>query len=243
MKEQLYAIPVNDAFDANCECPVCYIFNKLQDDAIEFVMGASYMEDDVRMETDKVGFCERHLPMMYRHQNRLGLGLMMLTYMDRQLKQLEKLSATKMKAPSLFRKAEGGDAVLDYTKKQQHSCYVCDRMNHNYDRYLATIFYLYDTDSAFRDKFGKSKGFCMKHYGELHGMAAAKLSGRNLEEFETALNRITLENFKRVRDELEWFTDKFDYRNADAPWGNSKDALIRALQKTNGLFVEEKSKK
>ncbi len=242
MKEQLYSIPVNDAFDADCECPVCFIFNKLQDDAIEFVMGASYMEDDVRMETDKVGFCEKHLPMMYKNQNRLGLGLMILTYMDRQQKQLEKAASSKIKAPSLFRKAESGDAVLEYTKKQQCSCYVCSRMNRNYDRYLATIFYLYETDSDFRLKFSKCKGFCMKHYGELHAMAGEKLSSRNLDEFEKALNRVTLENFKRVRDELEWFTDKFDYRNADAPWKNSKDALIRALQKTNSLFVDEKAK-
>ena len=28
MKEQLYSIPVNDAFDADCECPVCFMYNK-----------------------------------------------------------------------------------------------------------------------------------------------------------------------------------------------------------------------
>ena len=52
-----------------------------------------------------------------------------------------------------------------------------------------------------------------------------------------------VENFKRVRDDLEWFTDKFDYRNADADWKNSKDALIRAIQKTNSLFVEDATNK
>ena len=56
MKEQLYTIPVNDAFDADCECPICYVYQELQNSAIDFVMGTSYMEDDVRMETDKNRF-------------------------------------------------------------------------------------------------------------------------------------------------------------------------------------------
>lgn len=243
MKEQLYSIPVNDAFDADCECPVCFLYNKLQSDAIDFVMGASYMEDDVRMETDQIGFCATHLPMMYKNQNRLGLGLMMLTYMDRQMKTLEKLSKTRMKKPSLFGKGDGGDPVYAYTEEQQKSCYVCKRMEHTYERYLATIFYLYGQEDAFRSKFARAKGFCLKHYGELHKLAPGALSAKYLDEFSDVMNRIMVENFKRVRDDLEWFTDKFDYRNADADWKNSKDALIRALQKTNSIFVEETKKK
>ena len=29
MAEKLYTIPVNDAFDADCECPVCEMYMKL----------------------------------------------------------------------------------------------------------------------------------------------------------------------------------------------------------------------
>ncbi|MCR5520278.1 MAG: DUF6062 family protein, partial [Lachnospiraceae bacterium] len=39
--------------------------------------------------------------------------------------------------------------------------------------------------------------------------------------------------------DVEWFTDKFDYRNVDAPWKNSKDALVRGILKLNGARVEE----
>ena len=243
MKEQLYTIPVNDAFDADTECPVCAMHDKLQADAVDFVMGPSYMEDDVRMETNAIGFCSRHLPLLYKNQNRLGLGLMMLTYMDRQIKEIETLSKKKRGGDSLFSRAKEGDALAEYLAGQQNSCYVCKRMAKSYERYLVTTLYLYNTDSAFRDKFARCKGFCMKHYGELHAMAPSHLSRANLEEFDTVMNRIFLENMTRVRDDLEWFTDKFDYRNADAPWKNSKDALIRAIQKTNAISVEEKAKK
>ena len=54
---------------------------------------------------------------------------------------------------------------------------------------------------------------------------------------------IFLDNMKRVCDDVEWFTDKFDYRNADAPWKNSKDALIREALKLNSEFVEDSANK
>ena len=61
MKEQLYTIPVNDAFAVDCECSVCSMYDSLEKDAIEFTMGPSYMEDDIRMETNKIGFCTHHV--------------------------------------------------------------------------------------------------------------------------------------------------------------------------------------
>lgn len=46
---------------------------------------------------------------------------------------------------------------------------------------------------------------------------------------------------KRVEDELEWFTLKFDYRYQDQPWKNSRDALPRTILKVNGQFVDKSS--
>ena len=56
MAEQLYTIPVNDAFHADCECPLCQMQKTLEEHAIEYTMGPSYMEDDNRAMTDKMGF-------------------------------------------------------------------------------------------------------------------------------------------------------------------------------------------
>ena len=54
MAEQIYTIPVNDAFDSGCECPMCQMQKDLERNAIEYTMGPSYMEDDNRAMTDKV---------------------------------------------------------------------------------------------------------------------------------------------------------------------------------------------
>ena len=44
------------------------------------------------------------------------------------------------------------------------------------------------------------------------------------------------ENMNRVQEDLNWFVDKFDYRNHDADWKNSKDAVQRAMQKLTGGY-------
>lgn len=236
MKEQLYTIPVNDAFDTDCECPVCAMFKSLEDDAIEFTMGPSYMEDDIRMETNKIGFCEPHMKKLYEYQNRLGLALILQTHMDDVIKNIEKLSkGSKPSSGSLFKKKDSSSPLTTYIKNIQSSCFVCDRIERMFQRYLITLYYLYKNDSTFRTKFKASKGFCLKHYAILYEEAPNHLSGSIQEDFLKDLNEVFLTNMHRVREDLEWFTNKFDYRYANEPWKNAKDALPRSILKINGI--------
>lgn len=240
MKEQLYTIPVNDAFAVDCECPVCSMYDSLEKDAIEFTMGPSYMEDDIRMETNKIGFCTHHVKQLYKHQNRLGLALILHTHMQRTNRDLEDLlSSDKPVKKGLFaKKTENASPVTEYIENLNHSCYICNRIDRIFARYLATIYHCYEHDEEFRWKFAASKGFCTKHFGMLYEGAPSSLSGKRLPEFIKTLNEVYLTNMKRVTDDLEWFTDKFDYRNEDKPWKNSKDALPRSMNKTNSVLPQ-----
>ena len=240
MKEQLYTIPVNDAFAVDCECPVCSMYDSLEKDAIEFTMGPSYMEDDIRMETNKIGFCTHHVKQLYKHQNRLGLALILHTHMQRTNRDLEDLlSSDKPVKKGLFaKKTENASPVTEYIENLNQSCYICNRIDRIFARYLATIYHCYEHDEEFRRKFAASKGFCTKHFGMLYAGAPSSLSGKRLPEFIKTLNEVYLTNMKRVTDDLEWFTDKFDYRNEDKPWKNSKDALPRSMNKTNSILPQ-----
>ena len=240
MKEQLYTTPVNDAFAVDCECPVCSMYDSLEKDAIEFTMGPSYMEDDIRMETNKIGFCTHHVKQLYKHQNRLGLALILHTHMQRTNRDLEDLlSSDKPVKKGLFaKKTENASPVTEYIENLNHSCYICNRIDRIFARYLATIYHCYEHDEEFRRKFAASKGFCTKHFGMLYEGAPSSLSGKRLPEFIKTLNEVYLTNMKRVTDDLEWFTDKFDYRNEDKPWKNSKDALPRSMNKTNSVLPQ-----
>lgn len=239
MKEQLFTIPVHDAFHTDCECPICKLYADLEKESIDFVMGPSYMEDDVRMETNETGFCSHHIRQMYQYQNRLGLALMLHTHMRRTndtVKQLMKKETTSKKG--LFAKKET-DELSAYLDRLEHSCYVCNRIDRIFERYLETVLYCYDKDPDFRQTMQAGKGFCTKHYGDLREAARQKWSGSKLESFISDLNHAYLENMKRVTDDLEWFTDKFDYRNADAPWKNAKDALPRSIIKTDHTILSD----
>ena len=105
MKETIYTIPLNDAFHAEDECPFCRLERDAEQHALEFILGkqSSYMEDDIRMETDRIGFCRHHYKMMYDFGNRLGCGLMLSTHlkklneeMTRQIKSFTSGKSTLM---------------------------------------------------------------------------------------------------------------------------------------------------
>lgn len=239
MKEVLYDIPVNDIFDKPCECPVCAMRKKLEDDEVAFAMGPSYMEDDIRLTTDKIGFCDRHMQMMYDFENRLGLALILNTHMQNMIREVETLQKKgRSSSGGLFSK-KTDSALHEYTQKTTHSCFICDRIRGTFERYLVTTLYLYEKDMGFRKKFQNCKGFCLEHYGILFEIAPKYLHGSILDDFTKDLNRVFLDNMKRMQEEVSWFIDKFDYRNVDAPWKTSKDALPRAMTKVNGILPKE----
>ena len=60
------------------------------------------------------------------------------------------------------------------------------------------------------------------------------LSPREKAFFLLDLMDMQIPNMDRIQDEVNWFTKKFDYRNSDAPWGNSKDAISRSIEKIIG---------
>ena len=70
-------------------------------------------------------------------------------------------------------------------------------------------------------------------------LADDTLNANQSADFKKALAKIEIDNLKRIEGEIEWFTLKFDYRNADKPWGNSHDAVERAINKLMGACVGE----
>ena len=149
MAEQLYTIPVNDAFDSECECPICAMHKELEQNAIEYTMGPSYMEDDNRAMTDKLGFCSHHIRILYGEKNRLGLALMLKTHTDKTIKDLKSLSENKPIASGGFFKKQVASSVGDYIKQLEDSCFICDRINGTFNRYIDTIFHLWKKEESF----------------------------------------------------------------------------------------------
>ncbi len=91
MKEKIYTIPVTEVFGEECECPMCLLEKRLEEEYVNYFLGPSLMEPDCRMDTNEKGFCRRHFEQLYNKQeNRLGLGLMIDTHMQEQISRLKK---------------------------------------------------------------------------------------------------------------------------------------------------------
>ena len=76
----------------------------------------------------------------------------------------------------------------------------------------------------------------MDHFAQLLEVAEKKLPKKDRAWFYPAVYKLMRENFQRVKEDLDWMIAKYDYRNASAPWKNSKDALSRAMQKLEGIY-------
>lgn len=230
MAEQLFTIPVNEAFDKECECALCVMYNEIENTVLDFVMGPSYMEDDVRSATDKSGFCKEHIKKIYDKNNRLGMAWILKTHMDKIQKDISILQSGGIL------KKNSNEKLLKYLDELNNSCYICNKLQGTFERYIATIFHLWKTDDTFADKYKKSKGFCSEHYALLIETGEKKLGGRVKEEFINVTNKLYLENIIRVRDDVAWFINKFDYKYKDEPWKEAKDSLQRAMIKLDSYI-------
>lgn len=238
MKEKLYTIPLNDAVNANDECPICNVVRNIEQDAIDFAVGpgASYMESDIRESTDKKGFCRHHFQMMFEYGNSLGNALILKTHMMQIRKDLDRqMKSYKPGKSGMFVKSEQSN-VESYLSNLGDHCFVCDYYKDTYQRYIYTFFYLLENDSDFKEKIKNGKGFCLLHMKDLLEYAGKNLSKDKLEDFTQLLFEVQDKNLERIQEDISWFVDKFDYRFKDADWKNSKDAIPRTIQKIVGGY-------
>ena len=60
--------------------------------------------------------------------------------------------------------------------------------------------------------------------------AAEELNQNQAAEFVAALAKTHNAGLDELIKDVEWFTLKFDYRNKEKPWGNSKNAIQRSMR-------------
>lgn len=249
LKLHIDTAPVWEAYKADCECPLCAIREKVEAQQVTYFLGGSVMEPDQRIEVNAKGFCPRHFRQMYAAGNHLGLGLMLHTYLkntnEALRKNAERLCAaagTEAGKPIFARlgKNKGAELtnVVGEVAQIAQSCVMCERVRDNMERYLYTILHMYKHEPEFQKQFAASKGFCLNHYRALLDMAAQHLTGQDLARFVQEVTRLEMENLSRVEKEIEWYTLKFDYKNDDKPWGNSRDAVKRTINKVRDQVID-----
>lgn len=243
MKEKLYTIPLNDAMQANDECPFCFIERKIEQDLLDFILGSgsSYMQSNIRDLTDKFGFCREHYKKMFQYGNTLGNAWILKTHLDAMQKEMnnefKSFKPTKLSLKEKFKKASSRqNSVGIWTDTKKVSCYICSSYQETYARYLDTFFVLYKNDPQFQDSISQSKGFCIPHFGDLCEGATTQLKIAEQELFYPLIFKLMEENMIRINEDVSWMIEKFDYKNKEADWKNSKDSIQRSMQKLAGAY-------
>ena len=245
MKYTLDTLPVLDAYREDSECPLCRLRIACEDQYVDSMLGAAYMEPDCRVKTNEVGFCPRHFQLMFERRNRLGLALMTHTHLQQVERDLKTILESGGGSKGLLASLRGGkseDSRAAKIRERLSGCVICEQLDGALNRYAYTIAQLYGTNAEFKQMLDASKGFCLPHLALVLDMAQKILPAAQADAFSKAVAAVELPNLKRLSDELEWFTLKYDFRNADKPWGNSRDAVERSINKLMGACVGDEAK-
>lgn len=236
MKEKIYTIPVNDAYRSAAPCPLCSLAKSVEQSSLDYYLGASLMEPDVRVSTNKIGFCGTHLQKLYgREINRLGLGLMLHTHLQDLWTDVGGDLSKAAPSPGSFFKGRDKDykknleELAAKMEKRADSCVICEKVDYSMQRYLDVLLWMFFEDKSFHDLFVQKNSHCMYHVAFLLRGAAKYLSQNQAAEFVRTLADQQNAGVDNLITDVEWFTLKFDYRNKDKPWGGAKNAIPRAI--------------
>lgn len=220
MQYHIQTTPIWDAFKSGCECPLCAIYSKTEQRLVSQYLNEAVMEPDYRVKVNKRGFCERHLKKLYEGKNKLGLALQLHTRSQALLKELRSLDNAK----EAKKEAAKVRAALS-------TCVICDTADEMMERYAYTVAEMYLREKEFPALFAASNGFCLKHYALLLEYVAH--AGKAAAQYASALTSLQRTRFSNLSDDLQAFTNQYDYRSARAT-GSAKEALPKMIGKLLG---------
>ena len=232
MVEKNYTIPINEQFDKvlageDCGCPMCSLHKRLEQQNLDYIMGAAMMEPDVRIRSNETGFCRKHFNDMLAMKNRLSLALMLQSYLG----ELDR----KLTPPKTIKFGGGRQAKNDLekqvseVKRASDACFVCERMAGTLQGYYSNVVHLWRKEPEFRAKFDAQPFFCFEHTAGLFRMAQAELPPKMLPDFCTVLFTVARKRMDVVKDEIDRFCKSFDYQFAGQPLGEAALGVEHAI--------------
>lgn len=230
MRESILTIPINEVFEPRVGCPICAMRDTVEQHICEYIMGAAMMEPDVRVETNRLGFCREHYGMLLKQNNRLSLALMLNTHLaERREKMFENKGGLKR-----------------YSKKSEpepKTCFVCEKVNWGIEHTLGTFYNMWK-DEGFRKLYSEQEYLCLDHYELLMTGAVKKLKKDDLRTFAEITDKLCGEYMKTLNDDVQQFCDSFDYRNArnlhNEDMEHVRSSIERAIEFLTSRKPEEK---
>lgn len=226
MKETICTIPINDIFMPKDGCPICRMESMLEEQYVKFITGDAMMVPDVRIETNKKGFCHRHFSQMFEKGQKLPNALILESHLQ---EIIDNDFPKKIKG-------KPDKKQLEAIKTELSSCYVCDRIEWDMKHFMATIFVEWAKGEEFRKLYNEQPYICLKHYSFIMETAMAKggIPSKHLADFHTETATLTKNYLESLKSDITHFCSMFDYRSQGQEWGTSKDSIERSIQFLTG---------
>ena len=209
-------------FNGASECPLCKIRNILEKRLVDQYLNESVMEDSQRRMVNELGFCPHHTQMLQARPNKLSLALQHITRITTLKSKIEVTADIKTAAEMAEKFIAAGK-----------TCVICEGVEVNMIRYYKTVAEMFFAESKFKDILLSTRGFCFEHFGSL--LKYAKYARGKKKDYVYTLTKLERESLNKLLEDLQWFTAKHDYRNADKPWNGAEDALQRSVYKLHGI--------
>ncbi len=224
MQYHIQTGPIWEVFQSDCDCPLCEIFAKCEERQVSQYLNEAVMEPEARIEVNKYGFCTEHLRKLFAGKNKLGLALQLHTRM--QTVRSDVLPAASYK--QAVKQAETLEKTMD-------TCVICRYLEDLMERYAYTVAQMFAYEPEFKTVFAKSNGLCMPHYALL--LRQSKGAGAQVKAYLSELFYLQNRTLDRRLNELDRFTQMFDYRNAGSAVKPDPETIPTAIRKLKGRIL------
>lgn len=219
LRDDICTIPVSEVFEIKSGCPLCRMYDTVEEHIINYIMGDAMMEPDVRIETNRTGFCPNHYDKMFSRRGRLQLALMLETHI-------------KSISEDIFEKKRFGIGSKgeERAKEIVGDCFICSKIEWGFSRMMDTVYRCYEREPDFRELFNSQTQFCLPHYQRLISGINKRNCKKHGSEMAENLGRITGSYVSSLLEDISKYCTMYDYHNSAKPdFGTSRDSVERVI--------------
>jgi hypothetical protein len=225
-------------------CPLCRLLARSADRYLDAILWEQVNDLGVRSELNQArGYCCQHGWLLVRAGAALGVAILTRGVVKTLLDVLAS-NPVEDEPESVFRSLRrsldrdlasrpAGRLVAELAP--QRPCPVCSLLEDREEDYIGTLLAHLDGPGALADVYRTSSGLCLPHFRRTLARAPSGAEARLL----VAAQKVV---WQRLHDELGEFIRKNDYRFRDEPFGDEKDAWLRALEAISGPPPQSRSK-
>jgi hypothetical protein len=225
---------VHDAYARGGECPFCGLEEAAESTYLTSFQHSRVMEPNVRVQTNTAGFCTRHYRKLYDGENKLGLSLVVHTRLQHVIPRIGIALEALVKAVEGRRPKEQLAAAAAPIAALRDSCFICDLLTSDMERYAFTILYLWSRDPEFPAIYRVSRGFCIPHFVVMLNEASKSMRADRIKAWLAETIPLMKGSLERLEGELHAFTQLHQAGNAGHGTDAVRTALGRTLQKLAG---------